>query len=98
MNQLNTQVKRETKKEVVSIGHSCAFYVVLVPQEYILSLPPNSNYVMVICFVLLNEGSGLQYSYIYKGDDVNNSLSIANVICILTTNTKLVKHCDITMT
>ena len=32
---------------VVSIGHSCAFYVVLVPPEYIPSVPPHFTYVIV---------------------------------------------------
>ena len=37
---------------VVSIGHSCAFYVFFVPLEYILSKPPHSTYVIVY-FILL---------------------------------------------
>ena len=41
--------------QVVSIGHSRAFYVIFVPQEYILSIPPHSTFVIVICFILLNK-------------------------------------------
>ena len=37
---------------VVSIGRFPAFYVVLVPLEYIPSIPPHSTYVIVY-FVLL---------------------------------------------
>ena len=32
---------------VVSIGHFAAFYVVLVPLEYIPTIPPHSTYVIV---------------------------------------------------
>ena len=32
---------------VVSIGHFAAFYVVLVPLEYIPTLPPHFTYVIV---------------------------------------------------
>ena len=35
-----------------TIGHFPAFYVVLVPLEYILTIPPHSSYVIEICFVL----------------------------------------------
>ena len=34
--------------EVVSSGHSRAFYVVFVPLKYILSMPPHSTYVIVV--------------------------------------------------
>ena len=35
---------------VVSIGHSLAFYVIFVPLEYILSMPPYSTYVKVFSY------------------------------------------------
>ena len=35
------------KNLVVSIGHFPAFYVVFVPLEYISTIPPHSNYVIV---------------------------------------------------
>ena len=35
------------KRSVVSIGRLTAFYVVLVPLEYILSEPPHSTYIIV---------------------------------------------------
>ena len=37
-------------ESVVSIGHSHAFYVVSVPLEYILSIPPHSAYVIVYSY------------------------------------------------
>ena len=38
-------------KKVVYIGRFAAFYVVLVPLEYIPSIPTHSSYVIDICFV-----------------------------------------------
>ena len=35
-----------------NIGHIPAFYVILVPLEYIPTIPPHSTYIIVICFVL----------------------------------------------
>ena len=40
---------------VVSIGHFPAFYVVLVPLEYVSNIPPHSSYVTDICFVLFKK-------------------------------------------
>ena len=37
---------------VVSIGHSHDFYIVLVPLEYILSIPPHCTYAIVFCTYL----------------------------------------------
>ena len=41
---------------VVSIGRLTAFYVVLVPMEYIPSKPPHSAYV-IVSFLYLQKGS-----------------------------------------
>ena len=40
----------------VSIGHLTAFYVVLVPMEYIPSEPPHSAYV-IVSLLYLQKGS-----------------------------------------
>ena len=37
---------------VVSIGHFPALYVVLVPLEYVPTMPHHSSYIIDICFVL----------------------------------------------
>ena len=37
---------------IVSSGHSCAFYVVFVPLEYVPTIPPHSSNVIDICFIL----------------------------------------------
>ena len=46
---------------VVSTGCLRAFYVILVPLEYILTIPPHSTYVIVICFILFKKIEGPQH-------------------------------------
>ena len=47
--------------EVVFIGNISAFYVILVPLEYVPTIPSHSAYIIDICFVLCKTREGPQH-------------------------------------
>ena len=82
---LDSKMKKKKKENVCSSLH-WSFWCVLFrffPLEYIPSVPLHYTFIIVICFVLLNN-----HRVTFKGDDVNTSLvRYCNIIFILTTHT-----------